>query len=954
MASKIVLSELDGTVWVDLQPRDSRMIGIILSLPNNDYSAKMRMWNFPKSNLKHFVRKMLSMPDVAKEFWPVEGMEEEIKEALQEIQDVLDVPQDSEDLKIPPSLVHINLTDAEIYAPRKYQYRTAKWCKAARRTIMGLSMGLGKGMTSLSMFKMIREEIPDARALVVCKAGLKDPVWRVEIEKFSNFSHCVIDGHKTRRDMLYDSNTADITVISFEYIRLDWDKILELAEECAVCFVDEGTTFFVNARNKTYKLARTIFEQFKWLSVLTGTPLMNSMDELYDLTGLIDPTILGSKEFFKRRFYVYDDEGKVSKDQVRNVHQLRSMLSEVLIYKTAQDPDVMLELPEKVEQPLVVELSLKQKRAYNQIRREVMIELETIGSAANGTIRMQRVKNIMAKMTRMKQTCLAANELVDTLEGPKPIEDIKAGEKVISAVGIDTVVKSMRNEVTYAIRIRVGGKTITASPDHLFFTEEGWKKAEDLEAGSRLIRTAEALSWMQDSPNPESERTSWGIHEKEVLYLKMLLEIEIAHKRDSRKNFQDAEKARSIKDMRDMQETVYQEETPSSKSVQILQQEMCLNLGTKPTMVHRENKKQRSEERSRQGSKKSPVYSRKPHRDGRQRANRSSEVPARIPLEYRSQVDSGVYSNKWETRRNTTRYSPSRSQNMYRSRWMEPLHNKREDQRQDERRGTDFCRVESIEVLKPGDPRLEIYRNTDGRIYFYDLTIERHPSFSVSGFLVHNCDSLRLLEPDAYEPFNPKIEGIKDLLRTSLLGKKTIIFTQFKEMAYILEQELAQFNPVCLTGDIQAKGTARTDLVDKYQKDPTCQIFITTAAGGLGLNLTKTEAVILYDRLWNPKMHDQIIGRGIRMGNNAAFVTVITVMAQRTIEQKIDLVCAGKSRLFDQVIVGVENTPTEQPANDVEAMVKQLYELAGEEFDVEEDDEDENEDNAEIYSEEID
>ncbi len=48
--------------------------------------------------------------------------------------------------------------------------------------------------------------------------------------------------------------------------------------------------------------------------------------------------------------------------------------------------------------------------------------------------------------------------------------------------------------------------------------------------------------------------------------------------------------------------------------------------------------------------------------------------------------------------------------------------------------------MDSVEVLEPGHPDLERFRDADGKLYFYDLQAARHPSFSVHGLLVHNSD----------------------------------------------------------------------------------------------------------------------------------------------------------------------------------------------------------------------
>jgi SNF2 family DNA or RNA helicase len=79
---------------------------------------------------------------------------------------------------------------------------------------------------------------------------------------------------------------------------------------------------------------------------------------------------------------------------------------------------------------------------------------------------------------------------------------------------------------------------------------------------------------------------------------------------------------------------------------------------------------------------------------------------------------------------------------------------------------------------------------------------------------------------------------------------------------------------------------------------------IMTTAGSTGLNLQAGNAVVIYDLLWNPKSHDQFIGRVVRLGNNAVEVPVINIIAKNTIEEYILAKLANKSNMFDAVMTG--------------------------------------------------
>jgi hypothetical protein len=100
-------------------------------------------------------------------------------------------------------------------------------------------------------------------------------------------------------------------------------------------------------------------------------------------------------------------------------------------------------------------------------------------------------------------------------------------------------------------------------------------------------------------------------------------------------------------------------------------------------------------------------------------------------------------------------------------------------------------------------------------------------------------------------------------------------------------------------------GAKRKDLIDRFREDPDCRVFLSTDAGGTGLNLQHASAVINMDLPWNPAVLEQRIGRVHRIGQKSA-VRVVNFIAQGTIEEGMLSVLRFKKSLFAGVLDGGE------------------------------------------------
>ncbi|WP_368259602.1 DEAD/DEAH box helicase, partial [Enterococcus sp. 2201sp1_2201st1_C11_2201SCRN_220225] len=97
----------------------------------------------------------------------------------------------------------------------------------------------------------------------------------------------------------------------------------------------------------------------------------------------------------------------------------------------------------------------------------------------------------------------------------------------------------------------------------------------------------------------------------------------------------------------------------------------------------------------------------------------------------------------------------------------------------------------------------------------------------------------------------------------------------------------------------------RLDMVDAFNAGERDVFLISLKAGGTGLNLTGADTVILYDLWWNPAVEEQAAGRAHRIGQQKV-VEVWRLIAEGTIEERIDLLQNEKRELFQKVISGNE------------------------------------------------
>jgi SNF2 family DNA or RNA helicase len=166
------------------------------------------------------------------------------------------------------------------------------------------------------------------------------------------------------------------------------------------------------------------------------------------------------------------------------------------------------------------------------------------------------------------------------------------------------------------------------------------------------------------------------------------------------------------------------------------------------------------------------------------------------------------------------------------------------------------------------------------------------------------CDSTYLI--DEQTNVSPKMEELHDILFCKLdlqnADRKVIIFSEWVKVHKLIGQMLRHNNVgfVELNGKVPVK--LRGELIKKFEHNAACRVFLSTEAGGAGLNLQMADILINFELPWNPAKKNQRIGRIDRLGQKSNKLTIYNLITKDSIEQQIAAGLLVKQSLFEGVL----------------------------------------------------
>ncbi len=281
---------------------------------------------------------------------------------------------------------------------RDYQKYGFQWLKTLSHYrfggILADDMGLGKTLQAIAFILSEKEQIRSGGSpvLIVCPASLTYN-WRNEIAKFapSLRAEVVAGARQERSELIQSLSEQDVIITSYPLLRRDMDLYEPILFHTLI--LDEAQAI----KNHTTLTAQTVKEiRASQRFALTGTPVENSLEELWSIFDAIFPEL-----FIGRR--VFQDLTRETVARRVRPFILRRMKR-----------DVLKELPDKIETLQTSELTAEQKKLYMaylaKLREETVEHLNEAGFQKN------RIK-ILAGLTRLRQLCCHPALFVDDYEG---------------------------------------------------------------------------------------------------------------------------------------------------------------------------------------------------------------------------------------------------------------------------------------------------------------------------------------------------------------------------------------------------------------------------------------------------------------------------------------------------------------------------------------------------------
>ncbi len=163
------------------------------------------------------------------------------------------------------------------------------------------------------------------------------------------------------------------------------------------------------------------------------------------------------------------------------------------------------------------------------------------------------------------------------------------------------------------------------------------------------------------------------------------------------------------------------------------------------------------------------------------------------------------------------------------------------------------------------------------------------------------CDAAGLV--DKKTKGSPKLNELKTLVEDLCIdgGRKMVVFSQWRTMTTMIEDMLRHMGVGCvhLHGGIPTN--KRGQLMDDFASDDAIKVFISTDAGGSGLNLQSASVLVNMDIPWNPAVLEQRNARIHRLGQTNK-VQIVLMIAENSYEQRVFQLVSNKQDLFDNVI----------------------------------------------------
>jgi SNF2 family DNA or RNA helicase len=278
---------------------------------------------------------------------------------------------------------------------RPYQVRGYSWLAFLRDRGFGAcladDMGLGKTVQALAMIQREWEANGKRPVLLVCPTSVVHN-WQKEAARFTPDLPVMIHHGAARKQGAAFAREVEgqaLVLSTYALLHRDLDSLREVSWGGVI--LDEAQNI-KNPETKQARAARALAAGYR--AVLTGTPVENSVGDLWSLMEFLNPGLLGSQAEFKRRFFVPIQAQQDAEAAAR----LRRLTGPFILRRLKTDRSIIADLPEKQEMKVFCTITKEQASLYEAVVREAEGTLDGAGG-------IRRKGVILATLSKLKQIC---------------------------------------------------------------------------------------------------------------------------------------------------------------------------------------------------------------------------------------------------------------------------------------------------------------------------------------------------------------------------------------------------------------------------------------------------------------------------------------------------------------------------------------------------------------------
>ena len=314
--------------------------------------------------------------------------------------------------------INLTLPKDELKILRDYQLTGVKWLYTLAKTgfggILADEMGLGKTIQVIYYIKQMLKDNENNKFLIVVPTSLAYN-WDHEFDSFgSNIKRKISVGNKDKRTkILRNLNDTNVIITTYGLLREDEELYNNLNFNTMV--IDEAQNIKNNMAGIT-KVVKKINAETKF--ALTGTPLENSILELWSIFDFIMPGYLASLTKFQSKYKIKDFD----EDSEILIKGLSKQINPFILRRKKQD--VVKELPDKLINDIYIELKDEQKKLYVAELERVKEEMEKIIETEG----MNKARFLILQLlTKLRQICIDPSIVYDNYkDGSNKLEQLES------------------------------------------------------------------------------------------------------------------------------------------------------------------------------------------------------------------------------------------------------------------------------------------------------------------------------------------------------------------------------------------------------------------------------------------------------------------------------------------------------------------------------------------------